>query len=315
MRRLPAPAPALVLALALGAGTAVADEGGVGFWLPGNFASFAAAPGDAGWTFPAIYYRSVGDAGASRTFTIGGSIVAGVEATADFVFVAPTYTFRSPVAGAQAAISFAGALGQVDARIEATLTAPNGLVLSGSETDSRSGFSDLYPTATLKWNRGVHNYLAYAAAGAPVGTYDADRLANIGTNHWALDGGGGYTYFNEESGNEFSAVLGFTYNFENPDTDYRNGIDAHVDWAYSHLFSPTFHFGVVGYFYEQLTGDSGEGAVLGDFKSKVSGIGPQAGWFLENGWYLNAKGYYELGAKNRTEGWDLWVTVAIPLGS
>ena len=25
---------------------ALCDEGGVGFWLPGNYASFAAAPGD-----------------------------------------------------------------------------------------------------------------------------------------------------------------------------------------------------------------------------------------------------------------------------
>ena len=294
---------------------ALCDEGGVGFWLPGNYASFAAAPGDPGWTFPTIYYRSFGDASASKNFTIGGRIVAGVEATADFIFVAPTYTFSSPVAGGQAAITLAAALGHVNARIDATLTTPNGATLSGSETDSRTGFSDLYPTATLKWNRGVHNDLVYAAAGVPVGTYDADRLANIGTNHWALDGGGAYTYFNEQKGNEFSAALGFTYNFENGDTDYKNGVDAHIDWAYSHFFSPTFHFGAVGYFYDQLTGDSGSGAVLGDFKSRVSGIGPQGGWFLKNEWYVNVKGYYEFRARNRPEGWDVWLTIAIPVGS
>lgn len=110
-------------------------------------------------------------------------------------------------------------------------------------------------------------------------------------------------------------TLGFTYNLENRDTDYQNGVDVHIDWAYSHFFSPTFHFGAVGYFYDQLTGDSGSGAVLGDFKSKVSGIGPQGGWFMKNGWYLNLKGYYEFGARNRPEGWDLWLTIAIPLGA
>ena len=39
----------------------------------------------------------------------------------------------------------------------------------------------------------------------------AARLSNIGIGHGAIDGGGGYTYFNPQTGHEFSAVLGFTY--------------------------------------------------------------------------------------------------------
>ena len=42
---------------------------------------------------------------------------------------------------------------------------------------------------------------------------------------------GGYTYFNPQTGHEFSAVAGFTYNFKNQDTQYQNGIDFHVDWV------------------------------------------------------------------------------------
>jgi hypothetical protein len=110
-------------------------------------------------------------------------------------------------------------------------------------------------------------------------------------------------------------VLGFTYNFENEDTQYRNGTSAHLDWAASQFFSESFHAGLVGYFYNQLTGDSGAGATLGDFKSKVSAIGPQAGWFFSVGgkkWYANVKGYYEFNAQNRPEGWNVWLAVAIP---
>jgi hypothetical protein len=294
----------------------LADEGGVGFWLPGNFGSFAAAPSEPGWALPLISYHSSASEGGDKTFTRGDRVTAGVDARADFLFAAPTYTFASPVAGGQAAVSVAWALGQVKVGIDATLTGPNGTTLSGSENDSRTGVSDLYPTASLKWNRGVHNFMAYASADVPVGTYDKNRLANIGINHWAVDAGGGYTYFNEKSGNEFSAVLGFTYNFENPDTNYRNGTDAHLDWASSHFFSPTFHAGLVGYTYNQVTGDSGASAILGDFKSKVSGIGPQAGWFFKVGemkWYVNLKGYHEFNAQNRPEGWNAWLTLAIPL--
>ena len=59
-------------------------------------------------------------------------------------------------------------------------------------------------------------------------------------------------------------------------------------------------------------------ATLGDFKSRVSAVGPQAGYFFKVGnqkWYANLKGYYEFDAKNRPEGWNVWLTLAIPLGS
>jgi len=90
-----------------------------------------------------------------------------------------------------------------------------------------------------------------------------------------IDGGGGYSYLNKTSGLEASAVLGFTGNFENTDTNYTNGIDAHLDWAVSQFFNAQFHAGVVGYFYHQLTGDHGEGAKLGSFESRVIGMGPR----------------------------------------
>jgi len=293
-----------------------ADEGGVSFWLPGNYGSFAAAPSAPGWALPVIYYHGPAASGDDKTFLRGGRLTAGLNARADFLFVAPTYILASPVAGGQAAVSVAGALGRVKAGVEATLTGPGGAMLSGGESDARTGLSDLYPTATLKWNRGVHSFMVYAAADVPVGAYDPTRLANIGINHWALDAGSGYTYLDEKNGSEFSAVLGFTYNFENHDTHYRNGVDAHLDWAASHFFSPTFHAGLVGYAYHQLTGDSGTGATLGDFKSKVWGLGPQAGWFFQVGerkWYLNLKGYHEFNAQNRPHGWNAWLTLAIPL--
>ena len=35
--------------------------------------------------------------------------------------------------------------------------------------------------------------------------------------------------------------------------------------------------------YYELSGDSGSGAVLGDFKSRVYSVGPQAGFFFPDG--------------------------------
>jgi hypothetical protein len=47
------------VALAVTGGTAVADEGGVSFWLPGQYASFAAIAPASGFSLPMqTYYNS-----------------------------------------------------------------------------------------------------------------------------------------------------------------------------------------------------------------------------------------------------------------
>ena len=148
----------------------------------------------------------------------------------------------------------------------------------------------------------------------PVGAYEAGRLANLGIGHGSIDSGGGYTYFNPATGHEFSAVAGFTYNFENPDTDYKNGVDFHVDLGASQFLSKQFAIGLVGYAYQQVSGDSGSGARLGDFKSRVFGVGPQLTYIFPLGdaqGVLNLKGYKEFAAEHRAEGWNVWLTFAI----
>lgn len=305
--------------LVLAASTvSMADEGGVSFWLPGQFGSFAAVAGDPGWSLPLVYYHTSVDADGSKSFRRGGQVTAGLDVRADLLIAVPTYVFTHPVWGGQANVSMAALLGSAEVGVDATLTGPLGGTLTGARSDSVDGVGDLYPQASLKWNRTNHNFTAYTMAGVPVGSYSADQLANLGTNHWALDAGGGYTYLDTKKGHEFSAVLGFTYNFENSDTDYQNGVSSHLDWAASQFLSEKLHIGLVGSFYYQLTGDSGAGAVLGDFKSRVYSVGPQVGYFFPVGartWYVNFKGYYEFDAQNRPEGWNTWVTLAIPLGA
>ena len=313
-----------ILALALFCSTgalvsqlAYADEGGTSFWLPGQYGSLAAVPAEPGWSMPLVYYHASTDADGSKNFASGGRITAGLDVGIDLLLAIPTYVFADPVFGGQATLSIAGVYGRADVDVNATLTGPGGGVVSGSESDSLTAFGDLYPSASLRWNHGDHNTMAYAMLGVPVGSYEVGRLANIGTNHWSADVGGGYTYLNMKTGREFSAVAGLTYNFENPDTNYQNGIDLHLDWGASQFLSEQVHVGLVGYFYYQITGDSGSGAKLGDFKSRVNGIGPQVGYIFKMGErqaYLNIKGYWEFGAENRPEGWNAWVTLSLPIG-
>jgi hypothetical protein len=156
--------------------------------------------------------------------------------------------------------------------------------------------------------------MTYITGDIPVGAYDATRLSNIGIGHGALDAGAGYTYFNPESGHEFSAVLGFTYNFLNESTQYQNGVDMHLDWGASQFLSKQVLVGLVGYVYKEIGCDSGSGDRVGCFQSQVVAVGPQIGFIFPVGnmqGYLNIKGYKEFAAENRPEGWNTWITFAI----
>ena len=293
---------------------AAADEGGVSFWLPGQYGSYAAAPSKPGLSFESTFYYASTAATAGTSFSRGGGIEAEIKSPIGFFMFTPTYSFETAVLGAQAALGMTGLFGKNSSSASATLNGPSGGTLSGIRSDDVIGFGDLYPTVSLKWNLENNNLMVYATAGIPVGAYSATRMSALGIGHWAVDTGAGYTYLNEKAGFEWSVVLGFTYNFTNPNTQYQNGIDAHLDWAISPYVTDKLHIGAVGYFYNQVTGDRGPGARLGEFKSRVAAIGPQIGFFIplaEQQGYLNVRAYYEFDAKNRLDGWNAFITFSV----
>jgi hypothetical protein len=315
-------------AVAITVELAAADEGGVSFWLPGIYGSLAATPMQPGLSFASVYYHTSvsasGNVAAAREVTIGGlnptvnvNLNANLDANVDLVLLNPTYVFSTPVFGGQLAIGLMGIVGHNKTSIDGTLTAMVGPIVatrSGSIDSSLTGFGDLYPQASLRWNMGVHNFMTYVTGDIPVGAYNPSRLANLGIGHGAIDGGVGYTYLNPATGHEISAVTGLTYNFKNNDTNYQNGVDWHLDWGASQFLSKQFFVGAVGYFYNQITADSGQAAFLGSNESRVIGVGPQIGFLFPVGnmqGYLNVKGYGEFDAASRPSGWNAWLTFAI----
>jgi hypothetical protein len=304
---------------------ALADENGISYWIPGLFGSLAAVPQQPGWSVGMIYYHPDVSAGgavaASREITIGKlspainvNLDVNLKARADMAIFSPSYVFATPVLGGQFAVGMAVPFGRMDVGLNGTLTTNIGLPHAGSITDALTGFGDLFPQASLRWHSGVHNVMTYVTGDIPVGAYDPMRLANIGIGHGAVDSGAGYTYLDLAKGQEFSATAGFTYNLKNPDTQYQSGVDFHLDLGISQFLSKQVFVGAVGYFYDQITADRGAPPRLGDFKSRVAGVGPQIGFLFPVGdmhGYLNLKGYREFDAAARPSGWNVWLTFAV----
>ena len=283
-----------------------------------------------GWSLSTVFYpvsaSATGNIVAQREFEIGrfsptasANLNVKLTANADLLFIDPAYTFASPVLGGQLTLDMAAIPGVNTVDLSGSLTSmvgPVSVTRQGAISDSVSGFGDLYPKATLRWNAGVNNYMTYLTGDIPVGSYELTRLANLGIGHGAIDWGGGYTYLDPTSGHEFSAVTGLTYNVVNPSTNVQSGIDWHLDWGASQFLTKTMFVGAVGYFYEQLTADKGQAPAFGPVELNVIGIGPQVGFILPFGAqqaYLNFKAYEEFDNHDRPAGWNAWVTLSISL--
>ncbi len=306
---------AVVAGLALLSGTtARADEAGVSFWACGQYASFAAQPYDPGFNLAVTYYSYSGSGNRSFGMFNGRDLLVGVNSDFNSLWLTPTYTPRAKLFGGTLSFSLTGLFGY-NRQSGSIQVEPTGLFVARGESLTSGG--DLYPMVSCAWSRGKSSWMTYVMADVPCGSYNPDRYAEIGLGHWAADLGGAYTYFDEASGLEFSATLGLTYNWKNPDTEYQSGIDAHLDLGASKTLSNGTLVGLVGYVYRQLTADGGAGAVWGPFYSSATSIGAQVGRTFTLGGTpvnVNVRGYYDFQADHRAQSTTVYIVASIPLG-
>ncbi len=273
-----------------------AAEGASSNYFPGTYGDYAAAVGpEPGWLL--LDYNLFYTAEVDRA-VLQGRETAELDVFSYVNMPALLYTFEEPVAGARFSMGVFLPVGVVD--LEVTLP------LLGVDDDAREtniGDANLLP-ASLYWNTGNWHVNLYELVIAPTGQYDVDNAVNLGRNYWSFDSVLGVTYLDLESGRDFSIVAGYMINGENDDTDYQTGDEFHVDWMLNQFFSEGFALGVHGYYYKQVEGDSGDGAILGNFKGESVGIGPSVLWTPVAGdgkFSITGTWLHDLDATNRLE--------------
>jgi hypothetical protein len=138
---LPIGCAAMIAALVLCPEISRADESGISFWLPGQYASLAAVPQTPGWALGTIYYHTSvtgsGNVAAAREIQIGRfsptvnvNLNLSLSGQGDLAILAPSYTFATPVLGRQLALSMASVYGRGAASIAGTLTSVAGPIVS-----------------------------------------------------------------------------------------------------------------------------------------------------------------------------------------
>jgi hypothetical protein len=301
-----------LLALVLLPAILHAEEGGTGHYLPGSMSSFVdGVPPDE--TFIARYNFLAWDAsvGANRNLPIAGLVTAGADITSYANGL--TLLWRPPFGEINDCWSYAmsASIPWVDLDISANVVTPLGAV---QRSASISGIGDIVlmpvmlnqninPDFNINYRLGVY---------APTGRYELGRLANTGKNYWTLEPTVGFMYFGQKNGREASLFLGYDYNFENSDTRYKTGQQLHADTTLAQhfpLWGGLAGIGVSGYWYEQITGDSGSGATFGDFKGRTAGLGPVLSYATTVGnvdLIGELKWLHEFETKNRPQGDYIW---------
>ena len=299
---------ALVVATALGTLTnrASAAEGAAGFYLLGSTTTNAGILPPPGTYL--IDYNYFYSGSTDFTLEIAGLILdGGVDANAYYNVPAPLWVAPGKVLGGNVAFLMLVPIGWKD--VEAGL----GMV---NLRDEETKFGDLVPGMMMGWHHGNWHFKTHTLVNVPVGFWERGNLANIGFNRWAIDNAAAFTWLDPKIGLELSAMAGFTYNWKNPATDYKTGTEFHVEYAAVQNFSKRFALGINGYFYDQVTGDSGAGAGLGSFKGRVAAIGPVMNVNFQVGKIpvsTSLKYFREFDVENRLEGDAGYLTLTMPL--
>ncbi len=289
-----------------------AGEGGFSNYFPSTYGDFGVAiPPEPGLTY--INYNLFYSAEVERA-VLQGRVKTDIDTFAYFNMSALFYTLDRPVLGGRYLFGVFVPIGYVD--LDADLV---GQLTSVSVNESETALGDIsFIPFSGYWNTGNWYFNLYELVFAPTGQYDVDNNVNVGRNYWSFDTVFAITYLNMETGREFSLVPGFMINTKNNATDYSTGNEFHLDAMFNQFFSDTFALGLHGYYLKQVEGDSGTGALLGDFKGESYGIGPSLLWTPKVGrWYptITANWLHDLDATNRLESDYVVITLVWQFGA
>ena len=296
---------------------ALAVEGGTSFYLLGSkttMSGFVPPPGFYG-ALQNYYYSGSADIDFK---TAGLSIEGGIDADAYIALPTAMWVMDQDVLGGNLAFTLTTPFGgkQMQAGAIVDLIGPGSTDVN-AERDNWA-FGDPVLGSTLGWHSGNLHYSIGALINVPIGQWELGNPVNIGFNRWVVDTTAAITYLNPQTRIELSGAAGLTFNFENPDTDYKSGTELHVEGAAMFHPSHTFSFGLNGYALKQLTGDSGSGAVLGGFEGQVFALGPAMDFTFHVGQrpvVTNLRYFHEFNVENRLKGQAGFLNFVVPLGA
>ena len=297
-----------------------AEEGAGGHYMPGATATFIdALPGKPAFVVADAYTYYDGNVGANRPLEFGGLLTLNAHATAHADTVLGLYETPLQLLGGNyaAAVLIPYVWMEVEGQVQRA--GPLGGVQSVFVRDTANGIGDLlfYPFM-LGWTNACDiKYDVRMGIYAPTGPYDVGHLANTGRNYWTFEPGASLSWLSTKIGTEVTVFAGFDISTKNTATDYQSGEVFHLDGTIAQhlpLLGGFAGVGANGFYYQQISGDSGSGATLGGFEGRTVGVGPVVSYAHKIGGVdlaAEVKWLPELDVEKRLKGDYVWVKVGI----
>ena len=168
----------------------------------------------------------------------------------------------------------------------------------------------------LSWHLKQFDIAAGYAVWAPSGNFDASSpvrfLTSPGGGFWSHMLTLGAVWHPDEPKSWSLSLLGrYEICQEQHDTHVTPGNMGTLDWGISKSVAPGVDVGLVGYYQQQITKDSGAGASTE--RSHVVGVGPEVSVFWQKPALFTSLRYvYEADAKDRPQGHTITLTLTKP---
>ncbi|RAH99877.1 hypothetical protein DLJ53_19220 [Acuticoccus sediminis] len=299
-----------ILAVLAAHTSALAEESGYGHYAPGLAATLIdvppTTPGFYGYV-NAVSYE--GDINQPVRVLYPGVVVSSLDADLSVATIGGFYTFDQRIANAFFSVGVLVPF--YDMKVNGKIDTPFGQI---KLSDKASGIGDIMLVpAMLGWKSGNVSFGVSLPVYLPTGAYDPLTLANIGKNYLTVDPTLSISYSNPTNGFNASAFLGVTLNTQNTATQYQSGSLLHLEASAQQLFpvGPGFlGVGAEGFYLQQITDDSGSGALLGGFRGSTVGLGPVLSYAVKTekvSGTIEAKWLPEFETENRMKGNFFWL--------
>jgi len=306
-----------ICALAL-ATNARAEQGASGHYMPGSMATFIDAfPGQPGALAVLNYFTFYdGDVGSGKQLAFGGLLTTDIGATIYADSIAAVYQTPWNVLGGGFAFGLAIPYVWLEVDGQAQRIGPGGVLGpvfdAGASADGIGdltlipfmlGWTNLAPDLKVDLRLSVY---------APTGDYKVGAPDNIGKNFWTFEPGIMASWLSSKIGTEITLYTGVDFNLENLDIDYTSGTTLHLDLTVAQhlpLAGGFLGVGANAFYYKQISGDSGDFALLGDFEGMTTGVGPVLSYIRPIGktqLLAEVKWLPELDVDNRMKGDIVW---------
>ncbi|MGM4892024.1 SphA family protein [Tardiphaga sp. 839_C3_N1_4] len=246
----------------------------------------------------------------------GGLLVANVSQQTWINLPTTIWVTPAKIFGGDLAFSLTTPFGEPRVNANLLVNSPRFGPIGVNAVDSELALSDFFINSFVGWRSGNFHWQVGVGGVIPSGTYVPGQLSNASLNRPAIDVFTALTWLDPTLGWDLSASAGFTFNQTNTATDYKSGDEFHLEWAATKYITKEFTLGLVGYYYQQLTADSGSGARLGSFEGRVVALGGALGYTFEVGKLpisTRLKVFREFAAENRMEGTAGFFTVSLPI--